>query len=294
MVGEMEFVLLMVFEDGNNAPPPIKFEIEEAEEKRLPVPKFNFFGVDNECQSLVMRFIEQYIQLFDSNERSNLIEAYHDRVTFSTSFWFYPDENAKQHRFDIGSSRNLMRIPPQERNGKRVHYGKEAVVKFLAEEFPETNHLMETINADVIHHSPQMLSFTITGLYEESRSSKSFKVTRLFSRNFTAVYQGAGIVIISEQLSFSNANPDRRGRMVANGSKRSAAALSSQPSVSTVSAPVDETAQNAMVQRFMVDSGMNAHYSRECLVVHNWNYEEAGKKFTILKAEGKIPPDAYC
>jgi len=51
--------------------------------------------------------------------------------------------------------------------------------------------------------------------------------------------------------------------MVANGSKRSAAALSSQPSVSTVSAPVDETAQNAMVQRFMVDSGMNAHYSRE-------------------------------
>jgi len=37
-----------------------------------------------------------------------------------------------------------------------------------------------------------MLSFTITGLYEESRSSKSFKVTRLFSRNFTAVYQGAG------------------------------------------------------------------------------------------------------
>ena len=56
----------------------------------------------------------------------------------------------RQHRFDISSSRNLLKIPANERNGKRIHYGKQAVIRFYTDEFPKTKHLLETLNVDIV------------------------------------------------------------------------------------------------------------------------------------------------
>lgn len=38
----------------------------------------------------------------------------------------------------------------------------------------------------------QLISFTLTGLYEEPNPSKATQVTRYFSRTFTVVPQGPG------------------------------------------------------------------------------------------------------
>ena len=44
----------------------------------------------------------------------------------------------------------------------------------------------------LVYLQPTMISFTLNGLYEEPNNTKTHKVTRLFSRNFTAVPRGEG------------------------------------------------------------------------------------------------------
>ncbi|XP_067940028.1 nuclear RNA export factor 1-like [Watersipora subatra] len=278
--------------DGKEAPAPIVFEIDAVTAQGLPLRKGNFMEeCDPACSQLVTQFINQYIELFDSDNRDHLIAAYDDDATFSTSFWFYPMEG-KQHRFDISSSRNLLKIPSNERNGKRIHYGKQSVIDFFTGEFPRTKHLLETLNVDVVFQNTAMLSFTLSGLFEEPNSTKAHKITRMFSRNFTTVPRGEGIVIVSEQLSFTNASSDRRGQMLAAAKQREQAAAAPSTSTSSSSTTIDSS-QKAMLQQFMKESGMNEHWSSECLVANSWSYEAGAAMYARLKAEGKIPPEAF-
>lgn len=59
----------------------------------------------------------------------------------------------QQSRFDITASRNLLRILHSNERVKRLIVGKEKVIKFYTEDFPNSKHLLETLTVDVVHES---------------------------------------------------------------------------------------------------------------------------------------------
>jgi len=290
--------------DDIEAPPAIGFDIENVESKKPLPPRVDNYSDDaGNLQQLILDFIQQYITVFDSKERTQLLDAYHEDAKFSCSFWFWPDDD-RQNRFDIHNSRNLLRVStkPEERS-KRMHISSGVIVNYFATEFPYTKHLMETLNMDLMHHNSDLMCFTLTGLFEEPNPTKAHKITRIFSRTFTVVPHptNGSLSIIDEQFSITNASNNKRNQIVSSAKLRleNPAPAVPVPASSGVAEVVVPAAsglskeQETLLQRFMGESGMNAFWSKECLVQNNWDYAAAGVMYTNLKGEGKIPADAF-
>lgn len=73
----------MQFQDGAEIGPTIGFDVaDEASSSSLP-PWKSAFLCNSAGAELVQKFLEQYFMLYDSDNRQQLLEAYHEQAILS-------------------------------------------------------------------------------------------------------------------------------------------------------------------------------------------------------------------
>ncbi|XP_064600486.1 nuclear RNA export factor 1-like [Liolophura sinensis] len=278
--------------DGQDLPPPITFDLESSTD--LPPPKDNYFKTDG-LRDLMVKFLKQYLDVFDSDSRHDLMAAYHDQATFSMTFGYNRMISGKQPNWqDLMDCRNLLRVKDTERRLKMLKCGKLSIVSFLSSSsFPKTKHDRNSLHVDVNIVTNELLMFSVTGLFKEVTSRNDREIVRAFRRVFSTISLGGGIVITNDMLSVTNASPEQ----VQGAFKNPAPTPSSSPvlGAAPLQNPLEgaDGARMAMVQQFSTESGMNMEWSSKCLEQNAWNFEKAAKIFTDLQKEGRIPPEAF-
>ncbi|XP_013410745.1 nuclear RNA export factor 1 [Lingula anatina] len=276
--------------DGKDLPPPIGFDLESPTD--LPTKQGSYF-MNEEVKNLVVRFLEQYFSIYDSDDRQGLLEAYHNEATFSvniaqnlTLVTNYP----KYHDY-LSESRNLVKVKDPVKRNKCLKQGKLNVVAALCN-LPKTSHDANSFVLDVTNATQHLLSFIVSGIFKESDTKSDKPPVRYFSRHFVTVPQGSGIVIINEMLTITNATP----KQVQSSFKQVTPTPSPSPvpgSSPVVSSPLAPDVQRAMVKSFSQQSGMNEEWSQKCLDQNDWDFQKSAKVFTELQQKGAIPAEAY-
>ncbi|XP_036408917.1 nuclear RNA export factor 1-like [Megalops cyprinoides] len=236
-----------------------------------------------EIKKLVMRFLQDYYGVYDSDNRQPLLDAYHERSSFSFRAHF-PGQNPSTcglgdyHR----DSCNLHKLKEPTAQFHLLKRTRLSVVALL-NELPKTLHDTASFNIHVNSYSNTSLSFTVSGVFREvdSRSADCFKA---FSRLFVAVpARNGGLCIVNDELCVKNATEEK-----IRGAFRTMAPPHSSGPVCTVSA-----FQQEMLSAFSLQSGMNLEWSKKCLEDNKWDFNRAAHIFTNLKAMGKIPHIAF-
>ncbi|XP_051960553.1 nuclear RNA export factor 1-like [Xyrauchen texanus] len=267
--------------DGHDLPPPIGFDLEVAPAV-LPPCKPSYF-CSEDIKSIILCFLQQYYNVYDSGDRQPLLDAYHDGAIFSLSIPYIVQNPSKSSLGEYQKdSRNIRRLKDPTSRHRLLKHTRLNVVAFL-NELPKTQHDIASFNVDVNIYTATLLAFTVSGVFKEvdGKSRDSF---RAFSRVFIAVPAGnAGLCIVNDELFVRNATTEEiRRAFVA-----PAPTPSSSP-VPTLSAP-----QQEMLAAFSLKSGMNLEWSQKCLHDNDWDFDRAAQIFTGLKAHGKIPDVAF-
>lgn len=278
--------------DGHDLPPPITFDIEARTD--LPKSKENYFP-SMDVQVPVVKFLKDYFNVYDSDNRSGLAGAYHDRAVFSLSVAYNGAVQYKQSSLGvyIDESRNLSK-PNKDagRKSKLLREGSQIISQLCL--LPKTQHDPNSFLVDCGIVSPSMVSFTVQGIFKELDSKQDKPPIRAFSRTFVTVPGGASMLIVNDMLTITNASPDQ----VQSAFKNPAPTPSSSPvPESSPQNPFEGAAltdiQKQMIASFVTDSRMNSEWSLKCLMQNEWNYEKAGKVFMELQQQGKIPAEAF-
>ncbi|CAG9863513.1 unnamed protein product [Phyllotreta striolata] len=284
--------------DGVELPPPISFDIQE--EHRLPAFQQTFL-CNSEGGSIVRQFLEQYFLIYDSDNRQPLLQAYHEKATFSLTM-DYPYGYSKDTKgvswlnWYATDNRNLMKVTDPNRRSKLLKQGHLAVVSFL-QEMPLTKHDIHSFSVDLSVFTPQMLCLVVTGMFKELKSGHKIPPLRYFYRTLVIVPAGTGFCIANEELHVSNATPSQ-----AKEAFKVTVNLAPTPPPSVVSSPVqaasvaatpDESTKQEMVKQMASHSGMNLEWSFKCLEETQWDFQRALLTFQNLNAQGIVPAAAF-
>lgn len=245
--------------------------------------------------SMARQFLEQYFQLYDSDNREQLISAYHSEAMFSMTSTYPPGQSStttpKLVNY-ISDSRNLLRVKDNVRRQKLLYQGKMAVVTGLSK-LPKTQHDALSFTVDVTLFTPQVIMMSISGLFLE-QGPRTNQPLRSFNRVFVIVPFGAGFCIINEQLFVTNATEEQSKVAF----KTSAPIAVSPPAPLPVAASpsvalVDESAKQQLMETFAAQSGMNVAWAKKCLDETGWDIQQATYVFTELNKQGTIPAEAF-
>ncbi|KAI0209380.1 Nuclear RNA export factor 1 [Lamellibrachia satsuma] len=272
--------------DGQDLPPPITFDIEAI--TKLPPTQGSFF-LNDQVKTLVCAFLQQYYTIYDSSNRSALLEAYHEQVTFSMTYMFNRASSREQNDFSAyhRDSRNLKKLIDSGRRQKNLRCGRSNVMTLLSE-LPVTRHDPNSYVIDVNLASASMLNFTVHGLFEEVVKSGKGALrafSRLFvavpqgklethicialSRLFVAVPQGSGVAIINEELFVTNPTSKQQENAFKNPTPTPV--VNPTPGGSTVLpgataggvvAVTTDAQKEEMMQQFSLQSGMNNDWTK--------------------------------
>ncbi|KAL8565145.1 hypothetical protein ACOMHN_003932 [Nucella lapillus] len=313
--------------DGNDLPPAITFDVSLSV---LPTSQGSYF-MNSEVQDLVVRFLKEYYSIYDSDNRQNLVDAYHKSALFSMTASNNPAMEYKQPFLSdyFPDSRNPLRIKGDELTkartmDKRLKKGRQQVVAGLGT-LPKTTHDPNSFVVDVNLVSSTLLSFVVNGLFKESDNRADKPPIRAFSRCFIVVPANGGILITNDTLTITNATSEQQqAAFKSTGPTPSSSPVSSNPpgplpSTSQAVSPATPAAVGAgaspaaaagalspeqqlerlapqlkqMVLSFSEKSNMNYIFSFRCLEDNAWDYDKSAKVFIGLQAEGKIPPEAF-
>lgn len=289
--------------DGSVLPPPINFDLEET----APLPPIlpNFFAGD-QIKTLLVPFMEKYFKVYDSEDRQPLFEVYHDQASFSLSVPLNLEPGQGKTRlsryFREHQSRNLLVTKDPAQRNKLIKQKKVPIIAYL-HDLPTTQHDMNSLRIDVSMAQGSLLCFTVSGTFKEvTTKSNHDEVVIAFSRVFLATHHPTtGLCIINDELCLRPATNQQKSLFGSPGPTPSTSPVNvpqSMPAPPGLAPPALALqglapAQQEMLAQFMRVSGMNAEWSSKCLGENNWNYEQAGKIFTNLQSEGKIPPEAF-
>nr|CAD7260445.1 unnamed protein product [Timema shepardi] len=278
--------------DGINLPPPIGFDV--LDNAKLPPSKGSFIVVP-EGQFMARQFLEQYYQLYDSDNRQGLIDAYHDNAMFSMSCAYPPTQGsvAAHSRLInyISESRNLVRINDFTRRQKLLHVGKQNIISCLSQ-FPKTQHDPMSFQVDLVLFTPQLIMLCVTGLFREPEQKTP--PIRSFMRTFVIVPVGSGFCIINEELFITCATTEQ----LESAFKTPLPAQTAPTPVSPPSQPqggpvLDDATKQQMVEVLAQQTGMNLSWSKKCLDETNWDFQKAVFVFSELHKQGTVPPEAF-
>ncbi|KAH3852511.1 hypothetical protein DPMN_095021, partial [Dreissena polymorpha] len=297
--------------DNNDLPPAITFDIEARTD--LPKSQDSYFPSED-IKVVAVKFLKDYFHVYDSDDRQGLAPAYHETAMFSLSTAY---NGAVQNKYVppisttyngavqnkqmslnayIDGSRNLIKGSKDiSRKLKTLKLGPKIVAQLCL--LPKSLHDPNSFIVDVNFASPEMMSFTIQGVFKEVDSKMDRPPIRAFSRTFVTVPRGAGMQIVNDMLTVTNASPDQ----VQSAFKNPAPTPSSSPVPQSSPAnpfvkfevAVLTDLQKQMVASFMNDSRMNSEWSLKCLAQNGWEYEQAGKNFLELQQKGLIPAEAF-
>jgi len=252
--------------DGCDLPKLITFEEEGSTSQgstRINIPMQAKMVVNEEAEGCITQFIQKFFEVYDSDHRENLIDAYHDEalMSFSSSFnRSIRDDSVKRY---IGESRNLQIIQEYKRS-QLIHQKRVQIVGFL-DKLPKTKHDITSFTLDVpfvnVNENGGILSFTVTGVFKE-REEQSYPVKH-FSRMFVALLKpGPALSIVNDTLFVTHST-------------------------------LEESKRTNTLFEMAQKSGMNLEWSKQCLDAQSWNLEQALNVFVEAKEQGKIPPDAF-
>ena len=85
-------LISFIYQDGIDLPPVISFDVG-AEDVSMPSSKGSYF-VSEQSQQVAVLFLQQYLSIYDSEDRQPLLNAYHDSAVLSMSVSFAPGQAA--------------------------------------------------------------------------------------------------------------------------------------------------------------------------------------------------------
>lgn len=257
-------------------------------------------NMEQEVFDLIVKFMQQYFSCFDKN-RDELLGAYHARALYSISFNLKsPAISRKQGNLRFGTyvkdSRNLNFVVNEERAHEMLHRSNIDIVAFL-KRMPVTQHISDSLKLDSCFFQPNMLTFSISGIYKEiqsaSEDTSGFAKTsqkncyRSFQRTFVCVpVSNVQMIIVNEQCILSNLS-DQQSKIYKEESLNKEVNMeeSNQKSESE-----EEIKQN-MIQKFSASSNLTLNWAKDCLEFSNWNLAVAEKNF--FEHKNDIPAEAF-
>lgn len=230
---------------------------------RINIPIQPKMVVNEEAENCITQFIQKFFEVYDTDHRENLIDAYHEEalMSFSSSFnRSIRDDSVKRY---IGESRNLQVIQEYKRS-QLIHQKRVQIVGFL-DKLPKTKHDITSFTLDVpfvnVNENGGILSFTVTGVFKE-REEQSYPVKH-FSRMFVALLKpGPALSIVNDTLFVTHST-------------------------------LEESKRTNTLFEMAEKSRMNLDWSKQCLDAQNWNLEQALNIFVEAKEQGKIPAEAF-
>ncbi|CAH2041575.1 unnamed protein product, partial [Iphiclides podalirius] len=280
--------------DGAELPPAIGFDVTE--DVNLP-PRQQSFLIDPAGQDLVREFLTQYFAIFDSESRQSLLEAYHEHATMSMAANYLTNDNrnsptTRLNQY-ISNSRNIIRITERESRRRYLRSGKLQVVSFLSD-LPKTTHDLMGFAVDLLVFTPTMIVLTMNGLYKETTTAGT--PTRSFHRTFVIVPNtGGGFSIINDMLYVTNTSKEQEEIAFKTGmpDMSGPASASVTSATASTSASFTNDQQKMLISTLGQQTGMNDHWSFNCLQETGWDLQRAMFIFNQLQSEGKIPPEAF-
>lgn len=273
--------------DGVELPPVISFDIG-AEDMQLPASKGSFF-VSEEGRRVVLLFLQQYLSVYDADDRQPLLEAYHDTAVMSLTCNPSGQPSARLDAY-LKDSRNLKRIDDTQRRHRLLHQGKVDVVAFL-NRLPKTTHDPASLVVDVPVVSSHLMVASVTGLFREREERHSN--IRWFQRVFIIVPFNGGFCVVNDQLHISCATSEQVKSAFKAPVQAPAPVAAPLSAVNTAPAAVVDPTRQQMIISFSTQSGMNQEWSSKCLEENNWDFERAAYTFTELMKNNQVPPAAF-
>ncbi|GBL94459.1 Nuclear RNA export factor 1 [Araneus ventricosus] len=271
--------------DGHNLPAPIGFDLGP---ETFPVSKKSFFAADD-VKDLVIQFLDQYYTIYDSGDRSKLLDAYHDQANFSLCL------SKHSHKSNGGSlalynldNRNLLKVVDYSERFKLLKQGKLAIVTTLSQ-LPQTMHDPTSFSVDIFHISPGLMCFSVIGVFKEVGADINNATLKTFSRTYVVVATpGHGFVITNETLFIAHASQEQQAK----------AFKVPAPTPSPSPAPPSTEEKSATEKQMLVielskQTGMNVDFSTKCLEENDWDFQKSVAVFLKFQSEGKLPPEAF-
>ncbi|CAH2090215.1 unnamed protein product [Euphydryas editha] len=275
--------------DGVDLPPAIGFDVSE--DVTLP-PSQQSFLIDPAGQDLVRDFLTQYFAIYDSESRQPLLEAYHETATMSMAANYLTNDNrnipTSRLNSYISNSRNIIRITERESRRRYLKTGRLQVVSFLSD-LPKTKHDLMGFAVDLLVFTPAMIVLTMNGVYKEITVNGT--PSRSFHRTFVIVPNSAGgFSITNDMLFVTNTTKEQDD---ASSSAPVAAPTAPAPAPGPAPGPAPDDTRRAVLASLRQQTGMNEHWSVNCLQETGWDFQRALFIFNQLQSEGKIPPEAF-
>ncbi|CAH0686369.1 unnamed protein product [Spodoptera exigua] len=279
--------------DGVDLPPAIGFDV--LEDVSLP-PRQQSFLVDPAGQDFVREFLTQYFAIYDADSRQPLLEAYHEHATMSmaASYLTNDNRNAATQRLNayITNSRNITRITEREARRRYLRTGRLQVVSFLSD-LPKTTHDLMGFAVDLLVYTPAMIVLTMNGVFKETTTNGN--PMRSFHRTFVIVpTPGGGFCIINDMLFITNTTKEQEEKAFVSGVPVEPTPPTPAPTPTPAMVqPSPDEQQKMMLTMLSQQTGMNDHWSVNCLEQTGWDFQRALFVFNQLNTEGKIPPEAF-
>ncbi|GFY50351.1 nuclear RNA export factor 1 [Trichonephila inaurata madagascariensis] len=269
--------------DGHSLPAPIGFDLGP---ETFPVSKKSFLAADD-VKDLVIQFLDQYYTIYDSGDRTKLLDAYHDQANFSLCLSKHSHKscNGTLASYNL-DNRDLLKVNDYGQRFKLLKQGKLSIVNALSE-LPQTMHDPTSFSVDIFHISPGLMSFSVVGVFKEVGADINNATLKTFSRTYVVVAQGQGFVITNETLFIAHASQDQQSKAF----KVPAPTPSPSPAPSTEEKSAHE--KQLLVIELSKQTGMNLEFSTKCLEENDWDPQRAFAVFLKFQTEGKLPPEAF-
>uniref|UniRef100_A0A023FJY8 Putative mrna export factor tap/mex67 n=1 Tax=Amblyomma cajennense TaxID=34607 RepID=A0A023FJY8_AMBCJ len=251
--------------DHNELPPPISFDL--GVEETMPLSKPSYFPSE-EVKQVVVQFLEQYFSIFDSKDRSGLLDAYHDNAVFSLTAMKLATTKTDVKEFQR-ESRNLARLTNSDARRDRLKSGRLNIVSFL-NQLPETRHDPSSFTVDVPLVTPTLMCFSVFGILRLVHKGLILPPLRSFTRNFFVVPQGTGFSIINETLFITGGTEEQI---------RAYPTPENTPSTSSAATPTASTERDRLITELCAQTRMNRAFAERCLEQNDWNIQKA---FTVF------------
>uniref|UniRef100_A0A2P2I1B3 Nuclear RNA export factor 1-like n=3 Tax=Hirondellea gigas TaxID=1518452 RepID=A0A2P2I1B3_9CRUS len=284
--------------DGKELPKPIGFEVDDDDDV-IPPFRPSYF-CNQQAKEIVLLFLKQYYQVFDSNDRRSLAAAYCEDALFSVSA-LLPENGPRAVQIDNISlpNRNLKVTSQADDRVELLFRGRTIVMEQISM-LPPTTHDLDSFVVDVPIAKPQLMKVVLNGIYRRENISNKSANIRSFQRSLIIVPVGSGYCIANEQLHISLATYDQM-KLAFKSVSTSSSAGASTAAPSTAAAPSPaasnagglETVQLRMIEEFAIKSNMKPDYAKLCLEQNAWDFNKAAELFMKLKEEGKIPAEYY-
>jgi len=271
--------------DGAELPKMITFDDDDNATSAGLMPSVPKVTCNPAAEGVVLEFLKQYFNLYDGDNREQLMEAYHEDAVMSMSI-AYPT-NVSAHGSQslqkyLYESRNLMRVRDDgNKRDRLLRQGRLKIASFL-NDLPKTEHDMSSFTLDLTFATDRLMSFTVTGVFRE-RTLRELPL-RHFNRMFVVVPQGSGFCIVNEMLHVTLPTAKQ-----AEAAFTTAQASSAPPAA----AQLDANTKNLRIQEFSQKTGMNVKYCMECMGPNEYDLEKSFVAFQAAQQAGKIPIEAF-